>query len=162
MKALFVCLSILLFVNDAAAATGDTFITVAYKVKSERIKPKPGSGVGAAELHMVLHANGTVDDVLEGKGNYAKKWETKKRKLGKQKEGAVQYRVLDNRTIERIASGKTFVHSIKVMVEERSCKAEVAYTLKPGEKEMVIFSTGLGEMTHYSELKAFDVHCKIE
>lgn len=146
----------------ANAATGDTVITVTYKVKTERIKPKPGTGIGAAELHMVLHADGTVDDVLEGKGNYARKWEIKKRKLGKQKEGAVQYRVLDSRTIERVAPGKTFVLSIKVVVEETTCKADVSYALKPGEKEMVIYSTGLGEMTHYSEIKPFDVQCKIE
>lgn len=160
MRALFVCLFGILFATTADAATGDTFITVTYRVATVRIKPQPGTGVGDAKLRMVLHANGTVDEVMEAQGKYPKKFENKN-KLGTPK-GAVHYRVLDKNTIERIAPGKTFVTSVKVVVDGPSCKADVAYTLKPGEKEMVIFSTGLGVMTYYSELKPFDVQCKIE
>ena len=100
------CLLGILFATAADAATGDTFITVAYKVNTVRIKPQPGTGVGAAELRMVFHANGTVDEVLDAKGKHPKKYENKKSKLGKQK-GAVHYRVIDKNTIERIAPGNT-------------------------------------------------------
>jgi hypothetical protein len=151
-----------LLATAAEAATGDTVITVASKAMTTRIKPQPGTGVGEASVSIVLHADGTVDEVLEGKGKHAKKWEVKKRRLGSQKEGAVQLRVLDKNTIERTSGGPTHVLSIKILVDGPSCKADVAYTMKPGAKEMVMYSTGLGKMTHYSEIKPFEVKCTIE
>jgi len=150
------------FATAADAATSDTVIAINYKVNTVRIKPEPATGVGEGALHVVLHADGTVDDVIEGKGKNAKKWELKKRKLGNHKDKSAQWRVIDANTIERTFVDPAHVSRWKIVVDGKSCKAEVSYTLKPGHKEYIFYSPQLGKMAHYSEIKPFDVQCKIE
>jgi hypothetical protein len=161
VKSLVTCLCVMLSASAAYAASGDTLIAISYKTHAVRLRPKPASGDGAGAVRIVLHANGTVDDVVEGKGKNAKKWEMKSRKLGAQKSGA-QYRILDKNTIERTFSDSTFLYIVKIMVDGKSCKADVVYTLKPGQKEFVMYSPDLGKRAYYSEVKPFDVDCRIE
>jgi len=150
------------FVSAAIAADGDTFITVTYKNHAIRVKPQPAEGDGDVVTRIILHANGTFDEAFEATGKNTKQWEVKKRKLGSQKDGTVQFRVINKSTIERVFEDRTLVHSIKVTVDGKSCKADVTYTLKPGQKEFVLYSPALGQMAHFSEVKPFNVECKIE
>ena len=161
MKALFGLL-LILFATAADAAPGDTVITINYKNKAVRVRPQPTEGVGEVSLHIVLHANGTVDDVVEGKGKNAKKWELKKRKLGAHKDKSAKYRVIDANTIERTFADRNFVYAVKIVVDGKSCKADVGYTLDPGQKEFNVYSPQLGKLAYYSEIKPFDIQCKIE
>jgi hypothetical protein len=160
VRLVLVCLGLLL-ASVSFAATSDTFIQVKYKTHAIRIRPKPVEGDGAANIKIVLHANGTVDDVVEGEGKHPKTWELTKRPLGNHKTGA-RYRVLNENTIERTFDGKTFAFKVRITVDGKSCKAEVSYTLNPGEKEFEAYSPELGGMAHYSALRPFDVECKIE
>jgi hypothetical protein len=152
----------MVLVSGAAAQTDqDIHISVRYKTHAIRLRPKPVEGDGAGNIKIVLHANGTVDDVVEGEGKNAKKWELKKRSLGVHKAG-VQYRVVDRNTIQKTFADGTFVYDVKVVVDGNTCKADVSYTLKPGEKEFVTYSPELGVKAYYSQLKPFDIDCKIE
>jgi hypothetical protein len=160
---LLVCLSVWLFFADAAAASDDTIISVAYKVKSVRIKPQPISGVGSVTLRAVLHADGTVDDVIEAKGGKkTKKYENKDRKLGSQTQFTGRWRVIDQNTLERRSMEKSHDYVVKVSVRGKSCSAEVNYALHAGQKEYQIDSPQLGRMAYYSKLEPFDVKCRIE
>jgi hypothetical protein len=143
------------------ATPGDIGISVKYKVHSTRVRPNPAQSDGAGNLKIVLHANGDVDDVVEGEGNNPKQWQLKKRKLGAHKSG-VQYRVIDRNTILRTFADKTHIYEVKIAVDGESYKAEVKYTLKPGQKEFEIYSPQLGALAYYSDLTPFDVQCKIE
>ena len=157
------CLPMLFVGSGAVAATGDTFISVAYKVKAVRIKPQPSAGVGSVALHVVLHPDGTVDDVVEAKGGKnTKKWELKERKLGSQKDFSAQWRVIDANTLERKFAERTYDYIVRVVVQGKSCKADVTYALHAGQKEYVSHSAQLDQIAYYSELKPFDVKCRIE
>jgi hypothetical protein len=158
-RLLAVCLTML--ASTACAAPGDTAISVSYKVHSTRVRPSPTQGDGAARVDLVLHANGTVDDVVQGLGDNPKKWELKKRKLGDHKTGAV-YRVIDSNTIERTSVEKTHIYVVRIAVEGKSCRATLTYTLRPGHKEFESYSPQLGVRAYYSALEPFDVQCKIE
>lgn len=158
----FLCLLGISFATAADAATGDTVISVTYKVDTVRIRPEPAKGAGEGELHVVLHADGTVDDVVWGKGKNAKKWELKKRKLGSRSGKSAQWRVIDANTLERTFVDPAHVSKWKIVVDGKSCKAEISYTLKPGRKEYIFFSPQLGKTAYYSEAKPFDVQCRIE
>jgi hypothetical protein len=163
VKALSPCLLSILFANAADAATGDTAITVTYKVRAVRIKPQPNAGVGKVALHIVLHADGKVDDVVEGKaGGNTKKWEMKDRRLGSHKDMSAQWRVIDANTLERKNIDGSFDYIVKVVVDGKTCKADVAYALHAGQKEYITHSVQLNQIAYYSELKPFDVQCKIE
>ncbi|MBI5318344.1 hypothetical protein [Bradyrhizobium sp.] len=163
MRALLVSLSVLLFVPDAIAASGDTFIFVAYKVNSVRIKPQPVAGVGSLTLRAVLHADGTVDDVIEAKGgNNKKKYEQKDRRLGSQTQFTGRWRVIDQYTLERRSIEKNHDYVVKVIVKGKSCAAEVSYALHAGQKEYYIHSAQLDQMAYFSKIQPFDVKCKIE
>ncbi|MDB5636838.1 MAG: hypothetical protein JWP51_1746 [Bradyrhizobium sp.] len=160
MKIFLVSFGVLLLASSVFAAPGDTAISVKYKTHAKRLRPKPVEGDGAGNIHIVLHANGTVDDVVEGEGKNAKKWELKNRKLGAHK--GTRYRVIDEHTIERTFDERTFDYKVRIIVDGKSCKADVSYTLHPGHTEFVAYSPELGVMAYYSELKPFDVECKIE
>ena len=163
MRTLIVCLSIFLFVADADAASDNTHISVAYKVKAVRIKPQPVAGVGSVKLHAVLHADGTVNDVIEAKGGKnKKKYEQTDRKLGSQTQFSGRWRVIDETTLERRTIEKNHDYVVKVSVKGKSCAAEVSYTLHAGQKEYYIHSAQLDRMAYYSQLQPFDVKCKIE
>jgi len=163
LRALGLCLLGIFVATAADAAPGDTNITVSYKVRSVRIKPQPVKGDGSAVLRAVLHADGTVDDVLEAKGGKnTKKFENKDRKLGSKRDFVAQWRVIDANTLERKSINTTFDLTVKVMVDGKKCKADVGYMLHPGQKEYVAFSPQLDQMAHYSLIKPFDVRCKIE
>lgn len=163
MRALFLCLLGILFATAADAATGDTVITITYKIKSVRVRPQPIAGVSTTTLHAVLHADGTVDDVIEGKaGNNTKKWELKQRKLGSETGSSARWRVIDANTLQRKLVAETHDYTVKVMVNRKSCKADVSYTLHPGQKEYASPSVQLDRIAHYSEIRTFDVTCKID
>jgi hypothetical protein len=163
MKAVLFGLMGILAATPVDAATGDTAITVNYKVRAVRIKPQPLSGVGENTLRAVLHADGTVDDVIDGKGGKStKRWEAKDRKLGGRKDFGAQWRVIDANTLERKFVDATHDYIIKVTVDGKKCKADVGYILHPGQKEFVTHSVQLNRVAYYSSLKAFDVRCKIE
>jgi len=152
-----------LVATTADAAPGDTNITVSYKVWSVRLKPQPVKGDGAVALRVVLHADGTVDDVLEAKGGKnTKTYENKDRRLGSKRDFVAQWRVIDANTLERKTIDTTFDLTVKVMVDGKKCKADVGYTLHPGQKEYVVYSPQLKQMAHYSELRPHEVRCKIE
>lgn len=128
-----------------------------------RVRPQPNAGVGAVSLHVVLHTDGTVDDVVEAKGGKnTKKWEMKERKLGSRKDFSAQWRVIDSNTLERKFAEATFDYTVKVAVNGKSCKADVGYALHAGQKEYVAQSAELDRLAYYSELRPFDVKCKIE
>jgi hypothetical protein len=82
--------------------------------------------------------------------------ELKKRSLGVHKAG-VQYRVVDRNTIQRTFADGTFVYVVKVVVDADASKADVSYTLKPGENEFAAYSPQLGVKAYYSQLKPFDI-----
>jgi hypothetical protein len=157
------CLLGILFARPADAAPGDTVITVSYKVRAVRVKPQPLSGIGENTLRAVLHADGTVDDVIDAKGGKSsKKWEAKDRKLGGRKDFAAQWRVIDANTLERKFEDATHDYVVKVAVDGKKCKAKVGYILKPGQTEYRTHSVQLNQIAYYSTLKAFDVRCRIE
>ena len=151
-------------VADASfAATGDTAITISYKIRSVRIKPQPVAGVSEATLRAILHADGTVDDVIDSKaGKNTKKWEIKDKKLGERKDFDAKWRVIDANTLERKFEDATHHYVVKVAVDGKKCKADVAYVLRPGQTEYRSHSVQLNQIAYYSELKPFDVRCKIE
>lgn len=150
-------------VTATDAAPGDVNITVDYKVRAVRIRPQPNSGVAEATLRAVLHADGKVDDVLEGKADgKSKTWELKRRKLGDGKGGGAQWRVLDANTLLRKFGDRSFDYTVKIVVDGKTCSAEVSYDLHPGQKEFVAHSVYLNQIAYYSELKAFDARCRIE
>jgi|EndMetStandDraft_4_1072995.scaffolds.fasta_scaffold411024_1 hypothetical protein len=162
MRAL-VCLPIMLLATAADAATGDAMISVSYKVKAVRLRPQPNAGVGAVSVRVVLHADGTIDDVVEAKGGKnTKKWEMKDRKLGERKDFSAQWRVIDASTLERRSAEATFDYNVKVVVSGKACKADVSYTLHAGQKEYVTHSAELDRLAYYSELRPFDVKCNIK
>lgn len=158
---ILVALLITAFFSPVHAAPGDTAISIKYKVHTTRIRPQPAQGDGAGNLKIVLHANGEVDDVVEGEGKNPKQWQLKKRKLGAHKSGA-QYRVIDRNTILRTFADKTHIYEVRIAVDGTSCKAEVKYTLKPGHKEFEMYSPQLGTRAYYRDLTPFDVQCRIE
>lgn len=161
MKALLALL-IVLATPTAYAASGDTNIAVKFKVHSTRVRPTPHEGVGSTNIKIVLHANGTVEDVVELEGKKPKQLELRSRRLGYQVTGT-EYRVIDHNTIVRtVAGAKTHIITMSVVVDGSSCKADVTFALKPGQKEFETYSTGLGTVAYFSELKPFDVECKIE
>ena len=86
----------------------------------------------------------------------------KDRKLGSRKDFSAQWRVIDANTLERRFADVSFDYTVKVMVDGKSCKADVIYTLHAGQKEYVTQSVELNRLAYYSELKPFDVKCKIE
>jgi hypothetical protein len=156
-----VCSVVILLPAVAFAETGDVHISVKYKTHAVRLRPKPVEGDGAGNIKIVLHTNGTVEDVVEGEGKNPKKWELKTRRLGNQKTGA-QYHVIDRNTIERTFDNKSFTYAVKITVDGTSCKADVSYALKPGQKEFITYSPELGVTAYYSQIKSFDIDCKIE
>ena len=163
-RAAAMAISALLLVGDnwpACGAPGDTNIYVTYKVASIRVRPAPIEGDGSGNLRVVLHADGKVDDVVEGEGRYSRRWEMKDRKLGPQESGA-QYRVIDRNTIVRTSSGPTHIFTVRITVSGKSCRADVAYTLKPGHKEFQVYSPQLGTAAFYSKLAPHSVSCRIE
>ena len=163
MRALILCLLGISFVTAVDAATGDTVITITYKINSVRIRPQPVAGVSTVALHAVLHADGTVDDVIVGTGgNNTKKWELKQRKLGSETGSSARWRVIDANTLERRFVAETHDYIVKVMVNGKSCKADARYTLHSGQKEYASHSVQLDRIAYYSELSTFDVTCKIE
>lgn len=169
-KQLLMCIGLLGAISSAhgqqpstiKAAPGDTVILVSYKVNSVRVRPEPVTGVGEATLRVVLHADGTVDDVVEAKGKNAKQFELKKRKLGSHKDTSAQWRVINANTLERTFTDPASFAKWKITVDGKTCNAEVSFTLKPGEKEYIFYSPQLGKTAYYSEAKPFDVQCKIE
>jgi len=147
--------------QPANAAPGDTNIHVTYKVASTRVRPSPIEGDGSGSLRVILHADGKVDDVVEGEGKYAKRWEMKDRKLGPQDSGA-QYRVIDRNTIVRTSSSPTHTFTVRITVSGTSCRANVTYTLKPGHREFEVYSPQLGTAAFYSKLSPHSISCRIE
>lgn len=154
---------VLLFSIEASAASGDTNIFVSYKIDTTRLRPSPVSGVGEVSLRAVLHSDGTVDDVVEAKGGKnTKQWQLNDRKLGGQKDFKPQWRVIDENTLERKSSERTYDLIVRVIVKGKNCKADVAYALHPGQKEYVVYSTQLDQIAYYSKLKPFALKCKID
>jgi hypothetical protein len=148
----------LLFSSRAFAA--DVNIFVEYRVHAVRVSPTPNDGIGKASINIILHENGTAEDVVTAYGNNAKTWQQEKRKLGSHPTG-VEYHVTDSNTIERTFSDTTFFYVVRVKVDGKSCNAQVEYRLKPAQKEYITHSTELGVMAHYSTLEMVDSNCTI-
>jgi hypothetical protein len=155
----FIAICIALFVSGQAFAA-DINIFVDYRVHAVRVSPKPSDGIGKASIDIVLHEDGTAEDVVAVYGKNAKTWELKKRAMGHQKSG-VEYHITDNDTIERTFADTTFFYIVRVTVDGKSCKAQIDYKLKPNEKEYVTYSTELGVMAHYSLLEMASANCTI-
>jgi hypothetical protein len=155
-------LLIILTTPTAYAASEDTHIAIKYQIRSTRVRPTPSQGVTTVNIKIVLHANGTIEDVVGVEGDKPKQWELKSRKLGHHATGA-EYRVIDSNTIVRtFADPKTHVYTVKIAVNGSSCKADVTFKLKPQQKEFAVYSTKLGTAAYYSQLEPFDIECKIE
>jgi hypothetical protein len=146
----------------AHAASEDTHIAIKYQIRSTRVRPTPAQGSTTVNIKIILHANGTVEDVIGAEGDKPKQWELKSRKLGHHATGA-EYRVIDKNTIVRtFADPKTHVYTVRIAVNGSSCKADVTFTLKPQQTEFAVYSTKLGTTAYYSQLEPFDTECKIE
>jgi hypothetical protein len=157
VRFLIVCLSA--FISSHAFAA-DINIFVDYRVHAVRVSPKPSDGIGKASINIVLHEDGTAEDVITAYGKNPKTLELKKRALGSHPTG-VEYHVIDNNTIERTFSDTTFLYVIRVKVEGKSCTAHVDYKLNPAQKEYVTRSPELGVTAHYSTLQMVDAKCTI-
>lgn len=156
MRAFILCIAAL----SSTPVLADANIYIDYRVYSVRTRPKPVTGYGAASINIVLHDNGTADNMIHARGKNPRTYETTNRALGPQKSGT-QYRVIDQNTIERTFDDKTHTYIVNVKVAGKTCTATVSYKLKPGQKDYEAFSSELGVMAHYSILRGEDVTCSI-
>ena len=144
--------------SDSHAAEGDTNIYVHYKTKAVRVRPSFRAGTALVDFRIVLHANGTVDDVFAVKDG--QKGATKNR-LGVNPKN-VAYKVIDASTITRATDLGTHFHKLTVRVSGKNCTAAVDFVLKPGRAEYKDYSTELKTMAYYSKLETEYVTCVIE
>ena len=151
----------LILLCAASPAFADVIINVKYDTQVKRIRPSPVEGTGAGTVKMVMHENGKIDDVIESIGTKTKTYQNKNTKLGRE-QSQTTFKVIDKNTILRTYRGETFIWEVKVTVDQKTCKAEVTYTLLPGQTEFKMFSPSLDKDAYYSEMRPTNIQCTIE
>lgn len=150
----FVCV-----VVGAAPAVAAAKIKIAYSFVYDRIRPEPKKGVRVnASFDVALSETGDVkEDVTRAAGKVSDGFKTGT------KLGGGQWEVVSEKQLQRTFSQpqSTFVLTI-TMIDEKSCKLETKWTLKPGFKEYKLRRITDGTMAFFTEPKIQSTTCTIQ
>jgi hypothetical protein len=151
----------------AQAESGDTRIKLRYGIKA-KVAENRGvlglvagtSGIARHNYTILLKPNGEVTENYEGAGRFVlvKKNEST---LGSDGQ-SLQYRVVDESTIQRINQNDNLVQTITIRVNGKSCRIEYQIELKPGKKVFVAFSQSRGQLLNYRSFELVENTCTIE
>ena len=156
-----------LFASVAFAQSSDTQIKLQYGIKATWAENPnvPGvkaglSGISRHNVTIVLKKDGEISEAYQGSGKFVL---VKKNDAVLGADGAtLQYKVIDENTIQRISTSETHVQSITVRVAGRSCSMQFEIALKPGKQVYVAFSQSKGQPLNYRSFELADSSCAIE
>lgn len=156
--AILVLLATHLIPASARAESGDTFITVDFRVTRQRIRPQPKTVHPRSTMNVVLHADGTVGYQLHVPGLPG--WDVQGQKLGSGKT-----RVLNRHTIEVISGGnidsEDEIRVVTITVNGQSCTANVKFAWLPRKTEAKMYSVDLHTQAFYGKATLEQVSCSI-
>ena len=124
--------------EDVRAGEAVTTIHVTYDEAYEEVRPLVRQGANKQSITFKPNADGTIYvAVWRGypAGVESGEAEAMIGKAGEGKRGAVLWSRPENNVYVRVWPTPTYVSTLKVTIQEQTCKAEVRYDLRPGHSE---------------------------
>ena len=153
--------------GSARAEGGDTRIKLGFTVKATLAENRdvPGvvagsSGPARHNFTVLLKPDGVVSESYEGSGRFV--LVNKGEAVLGQDGNRLQYRVVDQNTIERISQNDNQVQTVTVKVDGKSCPMAFKIELKPGKTAYVAYSQSRGRMLNYRSFELVESSCMIE
>jgi hypothetical protein len=156
-----------LLFSGACAENADTQIKLKYIIKATLAEnPEvPGASAGASgparhNFTIVLKPGGDISESYEGSGKFVL---VRKNEAVLGADGqSLSYKVVDQNTIQRLASYESWEQTITIRVSGKSCSMQYEVKLKPGKKVFVAFSQSRGRMMNYRSFELIESSCNID
>jgi hypothetical protein len=137
-----------------------TTIKITYSLSVERISPQPTTGVSTHAFTIVLSGGNQIHERYVGGGKHALDI-NREATMGLNTDQHVEYRVVNANTIEMIRTFDSYIQSITIFVNGKSCRIGYRAALRPGKTEFVSFSQELGVMATYKYFRLANSSCEI-
>ena len=139
----------------AHAGNGDVTIKVDFVVKTERLSPEPMTVHPHTSFGIVLHPNGTVDEINKVSGKFGKTVE-KSAKLG------TRFRVVDNHTLAREWHVGVQKRTLTIQTSGNTCVANLKMAMPEGKSEFETPAADFGTMGRFRDAEVESIDCAIE
>jgi hypothetical protein len=145
---------------DAQEATGRT--TVIHGHFSEEHYRIEGNGTPIVwdwDFTLQLSGKNTVHE--EWQGHNQKNLQRSANREGALGEGAVSWRVLGPNRLEKTVQFRQHTRKLTIEINNKECRLNVEFRLKPGFSDMLMPRADNGEWTHFSLPKTRESSCTI-